>query len=133
MTRKGYRQSPEHIQNNIKARLQPEASKRISESLKRHYAEYPETSLKKSQSTKQFYLTHQVWNKGHHWPVDIRERIRQGCMNSEIGMGPKIRQGEIQALEIIKIIAMALVVRHIHIDVKSEIYCCTSRRRNKEN
>lgn len=36
-----------------------------------------------------YYKTHTVWNKGSSWPSEVRERIRKGCLNSEIGMGPK--------------------------------------------
>lgn len=36
-----------------------------------------------------YYQTHEVWNKGRPWPSEIHERIREGCLKSEIGMGPR--------------------------------------------
>lgn len=35
---------------------------------------------------------HINWNKSKPWPEYVKERIRQGCLNSEIGMGQKIEE-----------------------------------------
>ena len=32
--------------------------------------------------------------KGRSWPFDIREKIREGCLNRSVGMGPKPAQAE---------------------------------------
>lgn len=43
-----------------------------------------------------YYKTYAVWNKGLSWPVEVREKIRQGCLNSSIGMSPKPREEQEQ-------------------------------------
>lgn len=47
------------------------------------------TSGRRSNGLLSYYQENQVWNKGLSWSQEIRERIRRGCLNSEIGMGPK--------------------------------------------
>lgn len=54
----------------------------------------PKSTLEKQiQGRLDFYRNHNVWNKGRPWLSEIRERIREGCLNSAIGMGPKPVRG----------------------------------------
>jgi NUMOD3 motif len=46
-------------------------------------------SQRRSESLLKYYQENEVWNKGKPWPVEIRQKIREGCLNSKIGMGPR--------------------------------------------
>jgi hypothetical protein len=46
-------------------------------------------SIKGYKALRECYQENEVWNKGRPWPTEIRDRIREGCLNSEVGMGPK--------------------------------------------
>jgi hypothetical protein len=66
----------------------------VSKGLRIHFTE--RTAERRSQALREYYQEHQVWNKGLNWPQEIRGRIREGCLNSAIGMGPKFKEEEEQ-------------------------------------
>lgn len=47
------------------------------------------TGEHRSQGLLRYYQENQVWNKGLSWSQEIRDKIREGCLNSSVGMGPK--------------------------------------------
>ena len=68
-------------------KLSEEHCERISQGLKEYFSKV--RFQRRSNALKEHYQNHEVWNKGKSWAMEIRERVRQGCLNSEIGMGQK--------------------------------------------
>jgi hypothetical protein len=73
--------------------LSEERKYRIRQSKKR-------ASVRKSKSLLKHYQEHEVWNKDRPWSLEVRDRIREGCLNSEIGMGPKVEEVVVEGQEI---------------------------------
>lgn len=67
-----------------------EEKKRISEGLIAYHKKV--VSERRSQGLLRYYQSHDVWNKGLTWPDEIREKIREGYLNSPLGMGPRLNQ-----------------------------------------
>jgi hypothetical protein len=62
--------------------------KKLSKALKTYWETHKETVEKARQGRLKYYQTHEVWNKGLKWPEDVKERTRQACLESKVGMGP---------------------------------------------
>ena len=74
MTKKGYKQTAEHIQNNIAARKGKKRGKTPKSIVEKH-----------RQGQLKYYQTHHAWNFGLSWPDDIKERIRESSIRSGVG------------------------------------------------
>lgn len=64
-------------------KLSGEHCERISEGLNEYNAKI--RFQRRSAGLKKYYETHEVWNKGLKWPSEVKERIRQACIESGVG------------------------------------------------
>jgi hypothetical protein len=55
---------------------------RISQGLKESHKKV--VFERRSQGHLKYYRNNDVWNKGRPWPLEIREKIRQGCLNRRL-------------------------------------------------